>query len=180
MEKTVVPAQSSCTPKDEESIVYYYESADPHDARRCENGLSAHVKAIVEEILKDGHKSLIPLTKALISRGVEPIPPRKQLQNYLRNRQKLANRQRILCLGELRSRCQSREIPEPEEDSNGPDLDEPFVVNSYFHYEGAQTPEEESVCMYRVFISTLRLLKISKAYKQMQPTKLCSRDFHCS
>jgi len=49
--------------------VYYYLCTDPHDAQRCGNGLSDHLKA-------------------LISRGIEPVPPKDELQNFSRNRQK--------------------------------------------------------------------------------------------
>ena len=148
-------------PKDEESVVYFYESADQHDAERVENGLSVAVKAIIEDILKDGHKSLIPLTQALISRGVHPMPSRKRLQSYLKNRHTSTRRDRILCLNDLKLWCERNSIQISNEVPSHYDLDQPFVVNSYFFYERATIFGEEHKSTFRVFISTLRLLKLA-------------------
>ena len=68
IQKNVLPVQNLC-PKDVEDVVHYYETADNH-VEKSNNGLSRHVKAVIEDIFKDVHKSLLPLTQFLISRGI--------------------------------------------------------------------------------------------------------------
>ena len=68
--------------KNEEFVVRYYEADAEHDSQRCDSGLLTTVKKIIEEILQDGHKSVVPLTQAHIYRVIDPVPPRNQLRNY--------------------------------------------------------------------------------------------------
>ena len=100
--------------KDEDSVVLYYEATAEHDYERSDNGLPLNVKKIIEEILKDEHKSLIPLTEALIARGVDPVPPRNQLQNFLKNRQKAVQ-------GSAKKNCDSTRSGGYPPESNSPD-----------------------------------------------------------
>ena len=48
--------------KDEENVMYYYEAQAAYNYVKSDNVLPSDVKKTIEEILRDGPKSLIPLS----------------------------------------------------------------------------------------------------------------------
>ncbi|CAF1431807.1 unnamed protein product [Rotaria magnacalcarata] len=136
--------------------IYKTEAEHDHHVDKV-RGIDENVKKCIEELFNDGIMKPKEIIRALQARKVK-IPTYTQLNNYLVHYKKKKYGSHKISLGELEQWCKNNlNIPTDE--------NEAFVVSYKILYDNEEYEDDEDVeendgNLFRIFISSIRLLNI--------------------